>query len=57
MPKFEVTITERLTKSVIVDAKNKNEAFRKVCDDWRNEKIILYPEDFFDVNFEVLPNP
>lgn len=52
MPKFEVLITETLAKSVIIEAKNEADAFYKVRNGWRNEEYILYPEDFFDVEFE-----
>ena len=55
MPKFEVLITEYLTKSVIVEAEDANKAHYKVLDMWRSEEIILYPDDFYDVDFEVKP--
>ncbi|MBQ9404321.1 MAG: DpnD/PcfM family protein [Synergistaceae bacterium] len=55
MPKFEVIIVEILTKSVTVEADDKTEAFYRVLDDWKNEKYILYGDDFCDVEFEVCP--
>ena len=55
MPKFEVTITEFLTKSVEVDAENANNAFWKVCDEWRNGIHVLDSDNFCDVEFEVRP--
>ena len=55
MPKFEVTIEETLTKSVIVEAENKSEAFYKVRDAWRNEEYVLYADNFCDVEFKVRP--
>ena len=53
MPKFEVTITEILTKTVTVEAEDEDEAFWKVCDDWRDGEHVLYPEDFLCAEFEV----
>ena len=55
MPKFEVLITEYLTKSVIVEAEDANDAHYKVLDMWRSGEIILYPDNFCDVDFEVKP--
>ena len=52
MPKFEVVITERLVKSVIVEAEDEDAAFWKVRNGYHNEEYVLYPEDFFDVDFE-----
>ena len=53
MPKFDVLITEFLTKSVEVDAENANNAFWKVCDEWRNGTHVLDADNFCDVEFEV----
>lgn len=55
MPKFEVTIIETLTKSVIIEANDKTEAFYKVLDGWKDGKHILCSDNFCDVEFEVCP--
>jgi len=55
MPEFEVRIMEILTTTVDVNAEDEDEAFWKVRDDWREEKIVLDSEDFYDVEFEVRP--
>ena len=55
MSKFEVLITEILTKSVIVDAEDKDEALLKVSDKWQDGEIELDVSNFCDVEFEVRP--
>ncbi len=44
--KYCVTYTELLSRTVIVDADNKNEASEKVLDAVNNEDIILTADDY-----------
>lgn len=46
MAQFEVKITETLTKEVIVDAEDMEEAHLKVSDGWIDDKYVLTFEDF-----------
>ncbi|MBQ7578002.1 MAG: DpnD/PcfM family protein [Synergistaceae bacterium] len=55
MPKFEVIITETLTKSVIVEAEDKDAAFWKVREDYYDCIHVLDAENFCGVEFETLP--
>lgn len=49
---YEVIIIEKLVKSVKVNATSKNEAIKIVEDLYDSEKIVLYYEDFSDVEFK-----
>ena len=52
---FEVTITETLQKTVIVEAKSRDEAEEKVNDEWKNGDYILDADHFKGVTFEAAP--
>jgi hypothetical protein len=54
MAKYIVSITEKLVKTVIIEAENKEEARDKVETLWDHEEIILYPTDFSEADFETL---
>ncbi|MCD7892681.1 MAG: DpnD/PcfM family protein [Erysipelotrichaceae bacterium] len=49
--KYTVEIIETLTKTIEIEASNKNEAIKKAKDDYYKEIIILTPEEC-DVNVE-----
>lgn len=49
---YEVVITETLVKSVMVNAKTKGEAIKKVESLYDSEKIVLSYQDFSDVEFK-----
>ncbi|MBR1438293.1 MAG: DpnD/PcfM family protein [Synergistaceae bacterium] len=53
MPKFEVFITETLTKAVTVEAENEEEALQEVRYGWKNEFYVLDAENFVDVEFKI----
>lgn len=55
MAQFEVKITETLTREVVVDAEDMEEAYLKVSDGWVDEKYVLTLADFEDVSFNVAP--
>lgn len=50
-PRFKVTITEILKRSVEVDAGDPREAEQMVSDGWHKSEYILGAEDFVDVKF------
>ena len=52
---FKVTITERLRRTVEVEADDCQEAKQMVSDGWHDSKYILGSEDFVDVEFEAIP--
>lgn len=46
MNTYKVTITETLTKTILVDAEDKNDAYDKVCDAIESDVIALTEDDF-----------
>lgn len=52
MSRFKITITETLSREVILEAENKYEALRKIRDSYAYEAIILDDSDFQGVEFE-----
>lgn len=54
MRKFKVSITETLTREVVVEAENPADAINKVDEMYRNEDIVLDYNDFedYEVNYE-----
>ena len=57
MEKFDVTIIERLEKTVTIEAENSEDAEAKVLENWLELKdgYVLDSSDFLDVEFDVLP--
>jgi len=52
---YDVTITETLRKTVIVDADSSAEAEQTVNDNWRDSEYILDSDNFVGVRFEAVP--
>jgi hypothetical protein len=50
--KYKVEIVETLSKVVSVNAASEEEAVSRIQKKYREGKIVLYPEDFMDVNFD-----
>lgn len=50
---FQIEIVETLSNIVEVRAKNEQEALLKAQDMYRNEEIVLYPDDFIDTKFNI----
>ena len=50
---FQIEIVEMLSNIVEVNAGNEQEALLKARDMYRNEKVILYPDDFIDTKFNI----
>ncbi|MGO1744694.1 MAG: DpnD/PcfM family protein [Psychrobacter sp.] len=50
---FEIEIVETLSNIVEVNAENEQEALLKARDIYRNEEVILYPDDCIDTKFNI----
>ena len=50
---FQIEIVETLSNIVKVNAENEQEALLKVRDMYRNEEVVLYPDDFIDTKFNI----
>ncbi|WP_227674787.1 DpnD/PcfM family protein [Psychrobacter okhotskensis] len=50
---FQIEIVETLSNIVEVDAENEQEALLRAQDMYRNEKVVLYPDDFIDTKFNI----
>ena len=57
MEKFDVTIIERLEKTVTIEAEDTEDAEAKALENWLEGKdgYILYSSDFTDVEFDIVP--
>lgn len=53
MQKFEVTVTETLQKTVIIDANNGDEAQRLIAKKWFDEPDFFNANDCIDVCYDV----
>lgn len=52
MKEFEVTITETLQKSLIIEAESKDDALQAAKDMWSDGDIILDADDFIGVEYQ-----
>ena len=52
--KFRVAVAELLRKVVVVEARDEEEAYLRVCDAWQNGEYILDGRDFDGAEFHVL---
>lgn len=50
---FQIEIVETLSNIVEVDAENEQEALLKAQDMYRNEEVVLYPDDLIDAKFNI----
>ena len=50
---FQIEIVETLNNIVEVNAENEQEALLKAQDMYRNEEVVLYPDDFIDTKFNI----
>ena len=53
---FQIEIIETLSNIIEISAENEQEALLKAQDMYRNENIILYPDDCIDSKFNILKN-
>ena len=52
--KYRVAVTELLRKVVVVEARDEEEAHRRVSDAWQNGEYVLDGRDFDGAEFHVL---
>ena len=50
---FQIEIVETLNNIVEVNAENEQEALLKAQELYRNEDIVLYPDDLIDTKFNI----
>ena len=50
---FQIEIVETLSNIVEINAENEQEALLKAQDMYRNEEVVLYPDDFIDTKFNI----
>jgi len=50
---FQVEIVETLSTIVDVVAENEQSALLKAQEMYRNEQVVLYPDDFIDTKFNI----
>ena len=50
---FQIEIVETLNNIVEVNAENEQDALLRVRDMYRNEEVVLYPDDFIDTKFNI----
>ena len=50
---FQIEIVETLSNIVEVSAENEQDALLKARDMYRNEEVVLYPDDFIDTKFNI----
>ena len=53
--KFYVDIEETYTKEIEIEANSPEEALRSVEEAYRDDRILLTDEDFFDYKVQILP--
>ena len=50
---FQIEIVETLSNIVEVSAENEQDALLKAQAMYRNEEVVLYPDDFIDTKFNI----
>ncbi|WP_298905783.1 DpnD/PcfM family protein [uncultured Psychrobacter sp.] len=50
---FQIEIVETLSNLVEISAENEQEALLKAQDTYRNEEVVLYPDDLIDTKFNI----
>ncbi len=50
---FQIEIVETLSNLVEISAENEQEALLKAQDMYRNEEVILYPDNLIDTKFNI----
>ena len=51
---FQIEIVEMLSNLVEISAENEQEALLKAQELYRNEEVVLYPDDLIDTKFNIL---
>ena len=52
--KFQIEIVEMLSNIVEIVAEDEQDALLKAQEMYRNEDIVLYPDDFIDPKFNIV---
>jgi len=52
--KFQIEIVEMLSNIVEIVAEDEQDALVKAQEMYRNEDIVLYPDDFIDTKFNIV---
>ena len=50
---FQIEVVETLSSIVEVKAENEQDALLKAQEMYRNEEVVLYPDDFIDTKFNI----
>lgn len=50
---FQIEIVETLSNLVKISAENEQEALLKAQELYRNEEVVLYPDDLIDTKFNI----
>ena len=50
---FQIEIVEVLSNLVEISAENEQEALLKAQELYRNEEVVLYPDDLIDTKFNI----
>ena len=50
---FQIEVVETLSNIVEVNAENEQDALLKAQDMYRNEEVVLCPNDFIDTKFNI----
>ncbi|WP_227670386.1 DpnD/PcfM family protein [Psychrobacter maritimus] len=50
---FQIEIVETLSNLVEISAENEQEALLKAQELYRNEDIVLYPDNLIDIKFNI----
>lgn len=50
---FQIEIVEVLSNLVEISAENEQEALLKAQELYRNEEVVLYPDDLIDAKFNI----
>ncbi len=50
---FQIEVVETLSNIVKINAENEQEALLKAQDIYRNEDVVLYPDDLIDTKFNI----
>tara|TARA_B110000881_G_C18101843_1_gene283226 strand:- start:76 stop:279 length:204 start_codon:yes stop_codon:yes gene_type:complete len=53
MQKFQIEIVETLSNIVEIAAENEQDALLKAQEMYKNEQVVLYPDDFVDTQFNI----
>ena len=51
---FQIEIVETLSNLVEISAENEQEALLKAQELYRNEDVVLYPDNLIDTKFNIL---